>query len=184
MFIRSLLVIVLGLPLAACGIGSDYDIGKELKPVTPLRAGNYVLDPAEQNQKPEPVTLQGNTYLVEGKNDNGSKKTAAIHFYRIPEFDGYVMQVADSAKPGYSYFYTRVSDARLEILDEDIETAVLPPHLAALFVFEKPGGQDDADAQPVRTTQLKSGRDILVILHALAGAKYPMKSFAALKRVG
>lgn len=182
MFIRTFLFVVLALALAACGIGSDYDIGKELKPVTPLRAGNYVLDPAGENQKPSPVTLQGDTYLVEGTNDNGSKTTAAIHFYRIPEFDGYIMQVADPATPGYTYYYTQVTDDRLEILDEDIESAVLPPHLAALFVFEKPAGEDNADAEPVRTTHLKSGRDILVILRALAGAKYPMKFFAALKK--
>jgi hypothetical protein len=186
MLIRASLFILLASALAACGISSDYDIGKELKPVTPMRAGTYVLDPAGENPKPGPVMLRGNTYLVESTNDNGSKSTAAIHFYRIAEFDGYIMQVADAAKAGYGYFYTRVTDDRLEILDEDIEGAVLPPHLADLFVFEKPAGPDEngAEAKAVRTTRLKSDRDILVILRAMAGAKYPMKVFGALKRIG
>jgi hypothetical protein len=184
MLIRSSFLILFALALAACGIVSDYDIGKELKPLTPIRAGSYLLElTAEKDKKPQqmPITLKGTNYLIELTKDNGSKTVTAMHFYRIPEFDGYIMQWADAEKPGYVYYYVRVTNDRVDMLDENIERAVLPPQLDALFV---PRQQEEAGTEAEkRTNELKSGRDILFVLRALAVAKYPLKQFATMKRV-
>jgi hypothetical protein len=185
MSIRLSLLILLASALAACGIASDHDIGKELKPLTPIRAGSYLLElTADKDKKLQqmPITLNGTTYLIEYAKDNGSKTITAMHFYRLPEFDGYIMQWAGAEKPGYIYYYARVTNDTVDMLDENIERAVLPPQLESLFV-ERQQEQGGADAEK-RTNELKSGRDILFVLRALAAAKYPLKSFAILKRVG
>jgi hypothetical protein len=184
MLIRTGLLILFALALGACGIWSDYDVGNELKPLTLIRAGTYLLELTAEKDKPQqlPITLNGATYLIEFTNENGSKTMTAMHFYRLPEFDGYIMQWAGAEKRGYYYYYARVTNDRVDILDENIERAVLPPQLDALFVprqQEEPGHGGEK-----RTNELKSGRDILFVLRALVAAKYPLKPFATLKRIG
>jgi hypothetical protein len=177
----------LALALAACGIGSDYDIGKELKALTPILGGTYVIDSDPGRKKPMVVTLYGDTYFTEMTGERGEKLPARFRFYKIAEFDGHILQLIEPSKSQYVYLYTRVTNTRLELLDEQIEHAVLPPHLANLFVSEKPKREPDdenaAEAEPTRTDKLKNGKDILFLLRALAGGKFPMKRLDFIKRV-
>jgi hypothetical protein len=186
--IRFGVLTLLAMALAACGIGSDYDIGKELKPVTPIPEGTYVIDNDSGRKNPIVVTLRGDTYFTELTDGQGKKLPLHFHFYQIAEFDGHILQLVEPGKSHYLYVYTRVTNSRVELLDERIHDAVLPPHLADLFISETaPRDTDDNNVikpEPVRTNKLKNGKDILFLLRALAGGKYPMGRIDFVKRVG
>lgn len=210
--LRTLARLAVGLSLlcvAACGIESNDDLTTKLKPLTPLQGGTYV--GASKEDKPFTLARQGNFYTMESKDDDANVHRARIHFYQIPDFDGYIMQLSvldpapgDSSKK-HLYLFARVKQEQLVVYDENIEHAVLPPHLAALFEHYNPktgttgpidrkvpaankAGETDEDksaAEPEfrRTDKLRDGQSVLFVLRALAVARYPLTEMLSIKRV-
>jgi hypothetical protein len=167
------------LAVAGCGIESDDDIGQKLTPQTPLLAGTYKGESAES--KPAKITRAGDGYLMEMTDDKGDVLRAPIRFFKIAEFDGYILQLADPDKRGkFLYLYTRVTPAGIEILDENIDSADLPPNLERLFDESKPS---PGQTLYIKTRTLKRGEDVLFVLQALAGGKFPLTHMDYWKRL-
>jgi hypothetical protein len=167
------------LAVAACGITSDYDIGQKLKPQTPLLAGTYRGD--DKDAKPAKITRAGDSYALELTDDKGHTARGTLRFFQIAEFDGYVMQLIDPEKPGqFFYLFTRVTPAGIELLDENIDNAALPPDLERLFNQSQP---TPGQTLYIKTRTLKRGADVLFVLQALASGKFPMTRMDYLKRM-
>lgn len=167
------------LAVAGCGIESDYDIGQKLKPQTPLLPGTYKGENAEA--KPAKITRDGDGYLMEMTDDKGNVARAHIRFFKIAEFDGYILQLIDPDKPGkFLYLYTRVAPAGIEILDENIDQVDLPPDLASRFDESKP---PPGVTLHIKTRTLKRGEDVLLVLQALAAGKFPLTHLDYWKRL-
>ena len=167
------------LAMAGCGIESDYDIGQKLTPQTPLLPGTYKGESAES--KPAKITRVSDGYLLEMTDDKGNVSRAPIRFFKIAEFDGYILQLADPDKRGkFLYLYTRVTPAGIEILDENIDNAELPPNLERLFDESKPS---PGQTLYIKTRTLKRGDDILFVLQGLAGGKFPLTHMDYWKRL-
>ncbi|HLH90109.1 MAG TPA: hypothetical protein VKX28_16790 [Xanthobacteraceae bacterium] len=166
------------LAMAGCGIESTYDIGQKLAAQTPLLPGTYKGESAEA--KPAKITRDGDGYAMELTDDKGNVARARIRFFKIAEFDGYVLQFIDPDKPGkFLYLYTRVTPAGIEILDENIDNADLPPDLASRF--------DETKAAPgqtlfIKARTLKRGEDVMLVLQALARGKLPLTHMDYWKR--
>ena len=167
------------LAVAGCGIESDYDIGQKLTPQTPLLPGTYKGESAES--RPVKVTRVDGGYLMELTDDKGNVSRAPIRFFQIAEFDGYILQLADPDKPGkFLYLYTRVTPAGVEVLDENIDNADLPPDLERLFDESKPS---PGQTLYIKTRTLKRGADVLIALQGIAGGKLPLTHMDYWKRL-
>jgi hypothetical protein len=121
--------------LAACIAGGTSDLSKVLAPEFPISPGMYA------NPKGQVMSLSrtGDSYTFA----DASSGAHRLRFMRVPEYDGFVLQVwqeAPSGNQSYVYLFAKQIPRGIRTFVMDSEKyASLPPYIQRLTSAQKTG---------------------------------------------
>ena len=140
-FVRIAVAVLAACALSGC-IFSDYDIAQQMQAELPIAAGKYSV---MFNGKPASltVTIANGTYRGEGFNAAApSPKISYLRFFRVPEFDNYIVQAWNDPEGGqkvsYTYMYASATQNGFT-LAQCCDYAALPQFLQKLVTSERSG---------------------------------------------
>jgi hypothetical protein len=129
---RTVISMAAVLALAGC-IASEYDLSGQLKPEFPIPAGQYeTAAPNMPSDTPRPapnkVIKAGDGYRWISTSSDGEETESFIRFLRVPEYDGYIVQLGGA--PNYAYLFARIAGDKITFLV--VSYSDLPPGLKRL----------------------------------------------------
>jgi hypothetical protein len=156
---RLLAIAAVTFQLGAC-IGSDYDLKTSLTPEFPVKPGTYVK--VDSPDTVISVRRLGDAYRIYNRS---TKLTTYARLYKIPEYEGYVLQYYDRRKRPIIYLFMKTTDKGFEIFYVENLATTVPEHVAKLLV---PITEED---RKNNTINIANGRrDTLYVVREVARA--------------
>jgi hypothetical protein len=110
-------IIIWGAALSGC-VESQYDISELVKPVFAFDQGRYLS--LELNSRPEPFSLTKHNDGYEVFSTNTLERKCYLRSYQMPEYDGYVVQMAggcfDLSNERYFYNYAQIDGIIIRLM--------------------------------------------------------------------